>query len=163
MYENEDGTSKKQIPSACRQKIPIGITMGKNKFTQFLISLSGLPLSDINEVEDPEEISHVLWQEACWVVINAYFDEKGLVRQQLDSFDEFIQMSVQRIVEDSPAIELQAEAQHTSGEIENPVRRMLFDFPDYFLINRLFAAPLPVEVRPNLPLEADALGEGRLP
>lgn len=31
------------------------------------------------------------------------------------------QMSVQRIVEESPAIELQAEAQHTSGEIETPV------------------------------------------
>ena len=34
------------------------------------------------------------------------------MRQQLDSFDEFIQMNVQRIVEDSPAIELQGEAQH---------------------------------------------------
>lgn len=73
------------------------------------------------EEENAEEISHELWQEACWIVINAYFDEKGLVRQQLDSFDEFIQMSVQRIVEDSPAIDLQAEAQHTSGEIETPV------------------------------------------
>lgn len=30
-------------------------------------------------------------------------------------------MSVQSIVADSPAIELQAEAQHTSGEIESPV------------------------------------------
>ena len=66
-----------------------------------------------------------MWQEACWIVINAYFDEKGLVRQQLDSFDEFIQMSVQRIVEDSPQIDLQAEAQHTSGEIENPVCLLL--------------------------------------
>ena len=53
---------------------------------------------------------------------SSYFDEKGLVRQQLDSFDEFIQMSVQRIVEDAPPIDLQAEAQHTSGEIEEPVR-----------------------------------------
>jgi DNA-directed RNA polymerase II subunit RPB2 len=44
------------------------------------------------------------------------------VRQQLDSFDEFIQMSVQSIVAESPAIELQAEAQHATGEIENPVR-----------------------------------------
>jgi len=44
-----------------------------------------------------------------------------LVRQQLDSFDEFIQMSVQRIVEDSPQIDLQAEAQHTTGEVETPV------------------------------------------
>lgn len=78
---------------------------------------------DQYEDEEAEEISSELWQEACWIVINAYFDEKGLVRQQLDSFDEFIQMSVQRIVEDSPQIDLQAEAQHTTGEIETPVSR----------------------------------------
>lgn len=56
---------------------------------------------------DNTEITPDLWQEACWIVISSYFDEKGLVRQQLDSFDEFIQMSVQRIVEDSALIELQ--------------------------------------------------------
>ena len=50
---------------------------------------------DMIDEEDAEDISSELWQEACWIVINAYFDEKGLVRQQLDSFDEFIQMSVQ--------------------------------------------------------------------
>uniref|UniRef100_A0A224YXA5 DNA-directed RNA polymerase subunit beta n=1 Tax=Rhipicephalus zambeziensis TaxID=60191 RepID=A0A224YXA5_9ACAR len=75
--------------------------------------------------DESEEITPDLWQEACWIVISAYFDEKGLVRQQLDSFDEFIQMSVQRIVEDTPQIDLQAEAQHTSGEIENPPRFLL--------------------------------------
>ena len=48
--------------------------------------------------------------------ISSYFDEKGLVRQQLDSFDEFIQMSVQRIVEDTPPIELQAESQYDDRE-----------------------------------------------
>ncbi|EYC20401.1 hypothetical protein Aduo_009153 [Ancylostoma duodenale] len=74
------------------------------------------------EEEDDEEISSEQWQEACWVVISAYFDEKGLVRQQLDSFDEFIQMNVQRIVEDSPPVELQAEVQHFSGDIENPTK-----------------------------------------
>lgn len=47
---------------------------------------------------------------------SSYFDEKGLVRQQLDSFDEFIQMSVQRIVEDTPPLELQAEAQYDDAE-----------------------------------------------
>lgn len=76
--------------------------------------------------DESEEITPDLWQEACWIVISAYFDEKGLVRQQLDSFDEFIQMSVQRIVEDTPQIDLQAEAQHTSGEIENPVIHCLW-------------------------------------
>jgi DNA-directed RNA polymerase II subunit RPB2 len=62
-----------------------------------------------------------LWQEACWLVIASYFNEKGLVRQQLDSFDDFIQISIQRIVEDTPEIELQAEAQHHGGEVETPV------------------------------------------
>jgi DNA-directed RNA polymerase II subunit RPB2 len=47
------------------------------------------------------------------------------VRQQLDSFDEFIQMNVQRIVEDAPQIDLQGEAQHTAGELENPPRYLL--------------------------------------
>lgn len=73
------------------------------------------------EEDESEEITADLWQEACWIVISAYFDEKGLVRQQLDSFDEFIQMSVQRIVEDTPQIDLQAEAQHATGEVETPV------------------------------------------
>lgn len=77
------------------------------------------------EEEESEEIPHELWQEACWIVISAYFDEKGLVRQQLDSFDEFIQMNVQRIVEDSPMIDLQGEAQHSHGEIEAPTRYLV--------------------------------------
>jgi len=76
----------------------------------------------MQEEEESEDIPHELWQEACWIVISAYFDEKGLVRQQLDSFDEFIQMNVQRIVEDSPMIDLQGEAQHSAGEIEAPTR-----------------------------------------
>ncbi|XP_069482212.1 DNA-directed RNA polymerase II subunit RPB2 isoform X1 [Ambystoma mexicanum] len=80
---------------------------------------------DMQYDEEEDEITADLWQEACWIVISSYFDEKGLVRQQLDSFDEFIQMSVQRIVEDAPPIDLQAEAQHTSGEVEEPSRFLL--------------------------------------
>lgn len=80
---------------------------------------------DMQYDEDDDEITPDLWQEACWIVISSYFDEKGLVRQQLDSFDEFIQMSVQRIVEDAPPIDLQAEAQHASGEVEEPPRYLL--------------------------------------
>ena len=71
--------------------------------------------------EESDEITADIWQEGCWIVISSYFDEKGLVRQQLDSFDEFIQMNVQRIVEDTPPVELQAEAQHRGGVIEVPV------------------------------------------
>lgn len=42
--------------------------------------------------DESDEITSDLWLEACWIVISSYFDEKGLVRQQLDSFDEFIQV-----------------------------------------------------------------------
>lgn len=59
------------------------------------------------------------------------------MRQQLDSFDEFIQMSVQRIVEDSPQIDLQAEAQHTTGEIENPVRSLII-FKEFIDLKEVF-------------------------
>ena len=51
-------------------------------------------MGDGEEVEaEFEEIS----QEDAWAVISAYFEEKGLVRQQLDSFDEFIQNSMQEV------------------------------------------------------------------
>lgn len=80
---------------------------------------------EMRDGEEEEDISPELWQEACWIVISSYFDEKGLVRQQLDSFDEFIQMSVQRIVEDAPMIELQAEAQHTTTELVTPTKYLL--------------------------------------
>jgi len=78
-----------------------------------------------DEDDDNDEIPCGIWQEACWIVISSYFEEKGLVRQQLDSFDEFIQMNVQRIVEDTPVIELQGEAQHRTGEIEHPTKYLL--------------------------------------
>ena len=30
-----------------------------------------------HEEEESEEIQNELWQEACWIVISAYFEEKG--------------------------------------------------------------------------------------
>ncbi|ELK26387.1 DNA-directed RNA polymerase II subunit RPB2 [Myotis davidii] len=78
---------------------------------------------DMQYDEDKDEITSDLWQEACWIVISSYFDEKGLVRQQLDSFDEFIQMSVQRTVEDAPPIDLQAvaHAERIMAKARSPV------------------------------------------
>ena len=32
------------------------------------------------EGEDSEELSTDIWQEACWIVISAYFDEKGRIK-----------------------------------------------------------------------------------
>jgi DNA-directed RNA polymerase II subunit RPB2 len=54
-------------------------------------------------------------QEDAWTVISAYFAEKGLVRQQLDSFDEFIQNTMQELVDDSGELSVKPEAQYTPG------------------------------------------------
>ncbi|KAL5989452.1 DNA-dependent RNA polymerase II [Asimina triloba] len=61
--------------------------------------------------DEDEEIT----QEDAWAVISAYFEEKGLVRQQLDSFDEFIMNTMQEIVDESADIEIRPESQHNPG------------------------------------------------
>ncbi|MCP9259544.1 DNA-directed RNA polymerase subunit beta [Dirofilaria immitis] len=108
----------------------------------FIICRCHVIIQEDEEIEEApfdedEEISSEQWQEACWVVISAYFDEKGLVRQQLDSFDEFIQMNVQRIVEDSPPVELQSEVQHFSGYVHFVVAR---------LRNLTYSSPLYIDI-----------------
>jgi len=60
-----------------------------------------------NDEYEEENISSELWQEICWSVINAYFDEKGLVQQQLNSFNEFIETSIEHIVEKSNQIKIE--------------------------------------------------------
>eukprot|EP00250_Pteridium_aquilinum_P022160 c25312_g1_i2 orf=642-4202(+) len=62
-------------------------------------------------IDEDDEIT----QEDAWAVISAYFDDKGLVRQQLDSFDEFIQNTMQEIVDESADIEIKPESQHNPG------------------------------------------------
>lgn len=61
-------------------------------------------------------------QEDCWQVISSFFEEKGLVRQQLDSFDEFIQNTMQEIVDENSQLVLQTTAQHTGEETDVSVR-----------------------------------------
>lgn len=63
-------------------------------------------------VESDAEIK----QEDTWSIISAYFEEKGLVRQQLDSFDEFIQNTMQEIVDESADIVISPEAAHAPGQ-----------------------------------------------
>lgn len=45
-------------------------------------------------------------------MITAFFEEKGLVRQQLDSFDEFVQNTMQELVDENSNLVLQ----HVGGD-----------------------------------------------
>jgi DNA-directed RNA polymerase II subunit RPB2 len=78
------------------------------------------------ELEDDEEYGEEgfgdeIMQDDSWTVISAYFEEKGLVRQQLDSFNEFLEHSLQEIVEETADVEVTAEAKTREGE--NPQKK----------------------------------------
>nr|QIS77003.1 DNA-directed RNA polymerase II subunit [Myrmecopterula moniliformis] len=78
--------------------------------------------------EEYEEIS----QEDCWSIITTFFDEKGLVRQQLDSFDEFVQNTMQELVEESGELVLDQYDQHT-GQDSDVTRRYEIKFGQIYL------------------------------
>lgn len=68
-----------------------------------------------------EEICPDLWQEACWIVIDAYFEKHSLVQQQLDSFNRFIQVSIQEAIDETPEIKMQTKvARNPSRKIRTP-------------------------------------------
>jgi DNA-directed RNA polymerase II subunit RPB2 len=75
--------------------------------------VDGHPYED--EPVEEEALDH-------WVVIKAYFDEKGLVRQQLDSFDRFITNSILDIVEDTPRMALRPKQTYLPSVTEFPNR-----------------------------------------
>ncbi|KAI7979389.1 DNA-directed RNA polymerase II subunit 2 [Camellia lanceoleosa] len=53
--------------------------------------------------------------------------EKGAVHQQLDSFDEFIQNTMQEIVDESADIEIRPDSQHNPGHQADLVEVLLLN------------------------------------
>ncbi|KAI0669738.1 DNA-dependent RNA polymerase II second largest subunit [Trametes maxima] len=80
------------------------------------------------EGEEYEEIT----QEDCWSVISSFFDQKGLVRQQLDSFDEFVQNTMQELVDENSDLILDQADQHTGHETD-VTRRYEIKFGQIYL------------------------------
>ncbi|KAF8320547.1 DNA-directed RNA polymerase II subunit RPB2 [Cantharellus anzutake] len=80
----------------------------------------------------PADSTNGITQEDCWTVITSFFDEKGLVRQQLDSFDEFVQNTMQELVDENADLVLDQGAQY-SGEHDNNARRYEIHFGQIYL------------------------------
>ena len=71
-------------------------------------------------------------QEDCWTVITSFFDLKGLVRQQLDSFDEFIKNTMQEVIDENSRLVLQTTSQHTNNE-EDVAKQYIVEFAQIYL------------------------------
>ncbi|KAI0936831.1 DNA-dependent RNA polymerase II [Taiwanofungus camphoratus] len=81
--------------------------------------------------EDEEEYEEIT-QEDCWTVISSFFEQKGLVRQQLDSFDEFVQNTMQELVDENADLILDQADQHTGHEAD-VTRRYEIKFGQIYL------------------------------
>ncbi|KAI5117075.1 hypothetical protein M0805_007952 [Coniferiporia weirii] len=90
--------------------------------------------SDFDDEDDDGEFT----QEDCWNVISAFFDEKGLVRQQLDSFDEFVQNTMQELVDENADLILDQQDQHT-GSDKDATRRYEINFGQILLSKPTFS------------------------
>lgn len=78
--------------------------------------------------EEYEDIT----QEDCWTIITSFFDAYGLVRQQLDSFDEFVQNTMQELVDENADLILDQADQHT-GTSADVTRRYEIKFGQIYL------------------------------
>lgn len=79
---------------------------------------------------EAEEVS----QDDAWVVISAFFDEKGLVRQQLDSFDSFLEVGLQECVDDAGDIVVTSEPQYGPGaEEQDLLKRYKISFGQVYM------------------------------
>ncbi|KAF7303246.1 DNA-directed RNA polymerase subunit beta [Mycena kentingensis (nom. inval.)] len=82
--------------------------------------------------EDEEDGYEEITQEDCWAVISSFFDQKGLVRQQLDSFDEFVSNTMQELVDENAELILDQADQH-SGHESDMTRRYEITFGQVYL------------------------------
>lgn len=72
-----------------------------------------------DELQDPTLVT----TEDCWTAISSFFDSKGLVSQQLDSFDEFAGTTMQEIVSETGRIILDQNAPAVDDESDPIIKR----------------------------------------
>jgi len=68
---------------------------------------------------------HNITADEAWAVVTTYFEEKGLVRQQLDSFDQFVNNSIQELIDDLPPIHAKNNNQYIPGQQVRQVRHSI--------------------------------------
>jgi DNA-directed RNA polymerase II subunit RPB2 len=87
---------------------------------------------DANDFDENVHNVRAISQEESWTVIDSFFEDKGLVSQQIDSFDEFVQNAMQTIVDENSTLTLQTAPQHT-GAADDVARRFEVKFGQIYL------------------------------
>lgn len=69
----------------------------------------------------------IITSEDCWNTISSFFDAKGLVSQQLDSFDEFAGTTMQEIVSETGRIVLDQNAPSANDDDHDPIIKRRYE------------------------------------
>ncbi|GAA5941678.1 DNA-directed RNA polymerase II core subunit RPB2 [Sporobolomyces koalae] len=85
-----------------------------------------------DEFYEDEMDENVITQEDCWAVIASYFATKTLVSQQIDSFNEFVNSTMQELVDEGGALILDQNMQH-SGKAGDVTKRYELNFGQIYL------------------------------
>jgi DNA-directed RNA polymerase II subunit RPB2 len=78
---------------------------------------------EVYEDEYYDDAEEGITSEDCWTVISSFFDSKGLVSQQLDSFDEFVSSTMQELVEEQGQVTLDQTIPPSEDEVDPVVLR----------------------------------------
>lgn len=89
-----------------------------------------------DEYEGAGEEETATTQEGCWTIISRYFDEHGLVRQQIDSFNSFIDQTIQEIVDENRVLVIQSMIPGRQGQ--ELCKRFHIEFGQVFLSPPMF-------------------------
>jgi DNA-directed RNA polymerase II subunit RPB2 len=89
---------------------------------------------DMEDEEYYEEDDGIAGED-CWAVISAFFDTKGLVSQQLDSYDEFTRNTIQDIVSENGQVILEQNTPYNPDDDDDPIikRRYIIKFGRVYL------------------------------
>ena len=68
------------------------------------------------EVEEEQGLQLI---DKQWLVIGSFFKEKGLVFNQIDSFNNFTSVTIQQHIQDHSAIEITPQEQFIPGDTTN--------------------------------------------
>lgn len=80
------------------------------------------------EYDDYGEEDAGITAEDCWTVISSFFESKGLVSQQLDSFDEFVSTTMQDLVGENSTLMLDENNPQHSEDNPMEIRRYEIKF-----------------------------------
>jgi DNA-directed RNA polymerase II subunit RPB2 len=88
-------------------------------------------MADYNEYDEGYEVyddepDDMVTAEDCWAVITSFFDSKGLVAQQIDSYNEFMNRTMQDIIVDNGRVVMD-QNNPVADDDDNPIVKRRFD------------------------------------